>query len=129
MPVRELLGAFGTLVREQRFLGFTLTYSFISGASFVFVTIGAALFETRFKALRRRRLPELFDIEAITPSRIAPIAASVRSGVLNLRDLTPCAQLSVFGELRARYPISEEKLDRLMTEWLMRLGATRHTLQ
>jgi DHA1 family bicyclomycin/chloramphenicol resistance-like MFS transporter len=48
MPFRELLGAFGTLVRERRFRGFTLTYSFISGGSFVFVTIGAALFEKLF---------------------------------------------------------------------------------
>ena len=48
MPISELVRAFGTLVREQRFLGYTLTYSFISGGSFVFVTIGAALFENLF---------------------------------------------------------------------------------
>ena len=90
--------------------------------------ISAALFDARFKPLRRRRMTSLFDLDAIAPSRIAPIAASVRSGVLNLRNLTPCAQLSVFGELRARHPMNEERLDRLMTEWLMRLGATRHTL-
>lgn len=90
--------------------------------------VSAALFDARFKPLRRQRLTSLFDLDAIAPSRIAPIAASVRSGVLNLRNLTPCAQLSVFGELRARHPMNEERLDRLMTEWLMRLGATRHTL-
>jgi DHA1 family bicyclomycin/chloramphenicol resistance-like MFS transporter len=48
MPVAQLLRAFGVLIRERRFLGYTLTYSFISGASFVFVTIGAALFERLF---------------------------------------------------------------------------------
>ena len=48
MPINELVRAFGTLVRERRFVGFSLTYSFISGASFVFVTIGAALFEKLF---------------------------------------------------------------------------------
>ena len=47
-PVAELFRGFGALLREQRFLGYTLTYSFVSGASFVFVTIGAALFERLF---------------------------------------------------------------------------------
>ncbi len=48
LSLAELVRAFGTLVREQRFLGYTLTYSFISGGSFIFVTIGAALFEKLF---------------------------------------------------------------------------------
>lgn len=48
MPIGQLVRAFGTLVRERRFLGYSLTYSFISGGSFVFVTIGAALFEKLF---------------------------------------------------------------------------------
>jgi hypothetical protein len=90
--------------------------------------IGAALFDKRFAELQDRRLPDLFDLDAIAPSRIRPLAASVRSGVLNLRNLKPCAQLAVFGELRAHYRISEARLDRLMTQWLMRLGTTRHAL-
>ncbi len=48
LSIADLTRAFGTLVREQRFLGYTLTYSFISGGSFIFVTIGAALFERLF---------------------------------------------------------------------------------
>jgi len=47
-PIPELLRGFGVLLRERRFVGYSLTYSFVSGASFVFVTIGAALFERLF---------------------------------------------------------------------------------
>lgn len=47
-PIGELLKGFGVLLRERRFVGYSLTYSFVSGASFVFVTIGAALFERLF---------------------------------------------------------------------------------
>jgi hypothetical protein len=90
--------------------------------------IGAALFNQRFAELERRRLTDLFDLDSIAPSRVRPIAASVRTGVLNLRKLRPCAQLSVFGELRAHYRIPEARLDRLMTQWLVRLGTTRHAL-
>lgn len=54
----ELLRGFGVLLRERSFLGYSFTYAFVSGASFVFVTVGAALFDrlfgispTRFGAL------------------------------------------------------------------------------
>lgn len=46
--LRELLRGFGKLMRERRFVGYSLTYSFVSGASFMFITIGAALFEHLF---------------------------------------------------------------------------------
>jgi DHA1 family bicyclomycin/chloramphenicol resistance-like MFS transporter len=45
LPWGELLGGFGVLARDPTFRGHTLTYSFASGSSFMFVTIGADLFE------------------------------------------------------------------------------------
>lgn len=48
MPVSELVGGFAVLLRERAFTGYTLAYSFISGATFIFVTIGAALFNRLF---------------------------------------------------------------------------------
>jgi DHA1 family bicyclomycin/chloramphenicol resistance-like MFS transporter len=47
-PWGELLQGFAGLLRERRFLGYSLTYSFVSGASFIFITVGAALFERLF---------------------------------------------------------------------------------
>lgn len=48
VSISGLLQGFGALLRERRFLGHSLIYSFVSGGSFVFVTIGAALFERLF---------------------------------------------------------------------------------
>lgn len=48
MPVGDLFRGFGVLLRERRFLGHSLVYSFVSGASFIFVTVGAAMFERLF---------------------------------------------------------------------------------
>lgn len=90
--------------------------------------IGEALFNRRFRELGGRALPDLFDLSAVSPARLARIAAGARSGVLALRGLTPCTQLAVFGQLRDRQAMSEERLDRIMTTWLQRLGATRHVL-
>jgi DHA1 family bicyclomycin/chloramphenicol resistance-like MFS transporter len=45
LPWKGLFGGFALLVSDPGFRGHTLTYSFVSGGSFVFVTIGADLFE------------------------------------------------------------------------------------
>lgn len=44
-----LLRAAGELVRDRGFLGYTMIYGFSNGASFSFLTIGAALFATMFE--------------------------------------------------------------------------------
>jgi hypothetical protein len=71
---------------------------------------------------------DLFDLSAVSPATVGQVVATARSGVLDLRGLNPCAQLAVFSELRARQTMSEERLDRIMTEWLSRLGTTRTSL-
>lgn len=45
MDLRHLLGGFSILLRDRVFLANSLVYSFISSASFVFITIGADLFD------------------------------------------------------------------------------------
>jgi DHA1 family bicyclomycin/chloramphenicol resistance-like MFS transporter len=47
--VREFFADVGVLVADRRFMGHALTYAFMSGSSFVFVTIGAALFERLYQ--------------------------------------------------------------------------------
>jgi len=49
LNLRQLLRGFAVLLRERSFMGYSLTYAFVSGASFVFVTVGAALFERLFR--------------------------------------------------------------------------------
>ncbi len=45
MNLRQLSGGFAVLLRDRSFLSNSLVYSFISSASFVFITIGADLFQ------------------------------------------------------------------------------------
>ena len=48
MNMRQLLQGFGVLLRERRFLAFALTYGFLSGGSFIFITVGADIFARQF---------------------------------------------------------------------------------
>jgi hypothetical protein len=90
--------------------------------------VGDTLFNHRFRELDNRVILDLFDLSAVSPATVGQVVATARSGVLDLRGLNPCAQLAVFSELRARQTMSEERLDRIMTEWLSRLGTTRTSL-
>lgn len=46
--LRLLLAGFAVLLRDARFLGNTLTYGFVSGAMFAFITVGAEIFQNIF---------------------------------------------------------------------------------
>jgi len=70
-------------------------------------------------------LVDLFDLTAISPSEVRRVAARAADGTLDLRGLTPCAQLAVFAEVRQMGAMTEERLDDLMTTWLRRLGERR----
>jgi hypothetical protein len=87
--------------------------------------VGDALFNYRFRELENRALVDLFDLTAISPAEVRRVAEKAASGVLNLRGLTPCAQLAVFAELREMRAMTEERLDDLMTVWLRHLGERR----
>jgi len=87
--------------------------------------VGDALFNHRFGELENRALVDLFDLAAISPSEVRRVATRGAGGTLDLRGLTPCAQLAVFAELREMRAMTEEQLDDLMTAWLRRLGERR----
>jgi hypothetical protein len=90
--------------------------------------VANVLFQTRFRPLGGRALPDLFDLAAVAPSRLTRIATGARTGVLQLGGLPACAQLGVFHVLRDAGALDEPRLDRLMTTWLLELGANRHRL-
>jgi hypothetical protein len=90
--------------------------------------VGHVLFEHRFPQLGGRRLVDLFDLASVAPARLARVAATARSGRIDLRGLSPSTQLAVFSHLRDSGAIGTDRLDRLMSDWLRRLGARRHSL-
>jgi DHA1 family bicyclomycin/chloramphenicol resistance-like MFS transporter len=65
MTVGELFQGFGVLLRERTFIGHSLTYAFVSGATFMFLPIGAALFARLF---------------GMTPSRFGVFWATLAGG-------------------------------------------------
>jgi DHA1 family bicyclomycin/chloramphenicol resistance-like MFS transporter len=48
MTARDLLGGAAVLIADRGFSGHALTYSFISASGFIFITVGAALYERLF---------------------------------------------------------------------------------
>ncbi|HZK04761.1 MAG TPA: hypothetical protein VFC82_02820 [Actinomycetaceae bacterium] len=81
-----------------------------------------ALFQTRFRVLNGRKIPDLFSLDLLAPARLRPIAAQAESGAMDLRGLRPSAQLAVFRLVKEGGRLPEEKLDRLMTSWLLNLA-------
>jgi hypothetical protein len=93
------------------------------GCRFVPV-VGQALFQTRFRLLGGRRLLDLLDVAAVAPDRLRSVAAG-RGGKLDLGGMPACAQLAAFRMVREWHDISEDRFDRMMTDWLLALGAGR----
>jgi hypothetical protein len=86
--------------------------------------VGRALFEGRFRVLGNRRLLDILDLPAVSPDALRRIAGA---GVPDLRGLSACAQLAAFRMVRESRDISDERLDQMMTDWLVRLGQRRRT--
>lgn len=86
--------------------------------------VGRALFEARLRALGGRRLLDLLDLEAVAPATLERVAWTA-DRTIDLVGLTPCAQLAAFRMIRERRRVPEDRLDRLMTDWLTRLGRER----
>jgi hypothetical protein len=87
--------------------------------------IARALFNTRFSVLDGKKLPSLFDMSLLAPENLERIASTCETGALDLKGLRPCAQLAVFRLMRDKKKFSEEIIDRVMTEWLIKLGEVR----
>jgi hypothetical protein len=86
--------------------------------------VGLTLFDARHRALGGRRLLDLLDLEAVSPATLERVAGAANETV-ELTGLTPCAQLAAFRMIREWRRIGEERLDRLMSDWLIKLGRDR----
>ncbi|MDR4497122.1 MAG: hypothetical protein MRK02_04240 [Candidatus Scalindua sp.] len=86
-------------------------------------TVSRALFHTKFSVLDKRAMPSLFDLNRNAPERLERFVRDAEnSGILDLSELSPCAQLALFRTLRNKSTLSEQSLDRLMTTWLVGLA-------
>lgn len=89
--------------------------------------VGQVLFESKLRVLNGRKLLDLLDLAAVSPSKLDRVAGTANKKV-NLKGLTPCAQLAAFRMVRECRRVPEDRLDRLMTDWLMKLGKERRRL-
>lgn len=85
-----------------------------------------ALLRTRYAALGNRTIAQLFDMDQIDPSALARTAAQFPRG---LGRVSPPAQLGVFRMLKEKEQLDEDKLDDVMTKWLLALARTSSVRQ
>jgi hypothetical protein len=89
--------------------------------------VGRVLLKTKFRTLNGKTLPELFDLSKVAPTELKRILKKSEKGKLNLKGLSPSVQLAVFRLLKEEGK-SEEKLDKTMTQWLLKLGGSKKQL-
>jgi hypothetical protein len=87
--------------------------------------VGRVLLKTKFRTLNGKTLPELFDLSAVAPKELKRILKNSEKGKLNLKGLSPSVQLAMFRLLKEEGK-PEEKLDKIMTDWLLKLGEKRN---
>jgi hypothetical protein len=87
--------------------------------------VSRTLLYTKFRVLSGRTIPDLFNLSALAPVELRRIALTADSGALDLKGLSPCAQLAVFRLIREQGKLKEEMIDRIMTKWLLKLGEGR----
>jgi len=86
--------------------------------------VANALLNTRFNVLDGKKLPSLFDMKVLLPENLERVIRRFKTGSLDLKGLRPCAQLAAFRLLREKGSLGEDAIDKIMTEWLLRLGQT-----
>jgi hypothetical protein len=89
--------------------------------------VGKALFGAKLRVLGGRTLLDLLDLAAVSPSRLEHVTAAPNKKI-DLKGLTPCAQLAAFRMVREWRRVPEDHLDRLMRDWLIKLGKERRRL-
>jgi len=90
--------------------------------------ISGILLRTRFRSLNRKRIPDYFNLSILAPSELKRRIASSHLGNVDLRGMPPSSHLAVFRLIKERGQVSEEKLDKIMTDWLLRLAGQRKQL-
>jgi hypothetical protein len=87
--------------------------------------VSSTLLNAKFRVLDGRTIPDLFDLSAVAPWKLKAVAATAKSGCLNLTGLSPSVQLAVFRILRENSQLSEDALNHVMSKWLRKLGQQR----
>ncbi len=85
--------------------------------------VARALLTTRFRVLEGRRLPDLFDLDALAPARLAPLVARLGSDAF--QTMPAARQLAVFRLASERGDLTGDRLDTVMTDWLIARGRAR----
>lgn len=85
--------------------------------------VARTLLTTRYRALNGRAIPDLFDLPALSPSRLAPLARQAEAGNVTFPTVSPAGQLGIFRLVKESGTLDETKLDNLMSRWLLKLGA------
>jgi hypothetical protein len=91
--------------------------------------VARILLGTRFQVLEGKPITSLFDLSALNPTRLQRSADTAASGKLDLKGLSPCNQLTVFRLIREKGDTSEERLDEMMSLWLLKLKAKRNKIK
>jgi hypothetical protein len=86
-------------------------------------------FDEPLAPLERRPLVELFDLDAVSPARLAAGLRGRHDDSPQFCALRPSQQLAVYRLLRERSTVPDRRLDHAMTRWLSTLAATRRAIR
>lgn len=87
--------------------------------------IARVLLRARFKALCGKTIPSLFDMSKLSYAEGRIAAKAIGKGSSEWQGFSPCAVLSIFRLIREENTHSEEIINKLMTEWIIKLGNER----
>jgi hypothetical protein len=79
------------------------------------------LFVQSFPNLGVGSIPRLFDLEAVSPARLAAVLRGQSTRSTEFRHLRPCVQLAAFSLMRERSLVPDTELAHAMTTWLREL--------
>jgi hypothetical protein len=88
-------------------------------------SVSRVLLRGKFPSLRGRTIPSYFNFDALSPVELQRRLPSNQPGTLNLKGLPPATQLAVFRLVKEQGKLSEEQLDEVMKQWLIRLAVHR----
>lgn len=97
----------------------------LKGALSYLPVVARALLTTRFRVLEGRTLPDLFDLAALAPARLAPLVD--RHDSETFRALPAGVHLAVFRLASEQGRLTGLRLDAAMTSWLIALGQSPGT--
>lgn len=87
--------------------------------------IGRVLLRYKFPSLRDKTIPGYFNFTVLAPTELRRRLPAAKQRTLNLKGLSPAAQLAVFRLVKEQGKHTEEQLDEIMKHWLFRLATRR----